>query len=759
MLSVQRVLERVTELPLSPMAAKILELVRDERAGAREIADVVAQDQAFTARLLRIANSPYYGQSRTVTTVTQAVPVLGIDTISSLALALFSFGTLANDNNPVLTLRDLWEHSMGCAVWARRIARRIDHKAAEEAFIAGLLHDMGKTLFYRFFKNEFIAAVQYAKRDGVDLIEAERSILGTDHPTAGAAVARKWNLPAVLWHAVGYHHWPLALPEDVDPMIRKTVAIVHVADCLSDRYQIGYGVESDPQSIAAEVWNLLGIDLESAGALCDAVSGEVDTFRKMLDIAPGTSKETVRGVAHKGETLPSGRPVAPAAVKPEQPWPDAGSAPTLDDFAKVMDAGKRLALLAGLDALYPNIAAQMMAMVEADAAHVFVPRSTFLEAAGAAGFTVLSGRRFPLEPSLIGWVLRMGEAMVVEDIAKAHRSWEKDLFSAAGFKSHLIVPVEWAGQRLAVLCVSSRTIRRWTPRDIALVDIFVGFVAVALENARLYRDAEERAEALTAANQKLAEALRVKARFLATVSHELRSPLFVMNGYANLIAEQTLGPVAPEMRNAVDKIVLQGDMLMRLISNVLEISQMETGSLTVHLTPINFTEVLDEAAETMRQVVGKRKLVFAANYDHGRHLLVTDRGRVKQVLGQLLDNAAKFTPDGGKITLRSGIDERGAEIIVEDTGIGIDAAHQGMIFDGFRQIDDEDRRRYEGMGIGLVLSRRWIELLGGALTFESELGSGSRFRVWLPRGAGAQPTPLPLNDSHGVGIAPLDSTR
>ena len=123
MLSVDRILERVTELPFSPVAAKILELARDDRIGGREIARIITQDQAFTARLLKIANSPYYGQSRAVTTVTQAVPVLGIDTISSLAMALASFATLAHDDEAILSMRELWEHSIGCAIWARSLAR------------------------------------------------------------------------------------------------------------------------------------------------------------------------------------------------------------------------------------------------------------------------------------------------------------------------------------------------------------------------------------------------------------------------------------------------------------------------------------------------------------------------------------------------------------------------------------------------------------------------------------------------------------
>jgi SAM-dependent methyltransferase len=171
MQAVERVLQRVTDLPFSPVAAKILQLAHDERVGCREIASLVAQDQAFTARLLKIANSSYYGQTRAVTTVSQAVPVLGIDTVSSLALALVSFSFLAHDHNPILTLWDLWEHSVGCAVWGRQIARRIGHHA-EEAFIAGLLHDMGKALFYRFFKSEFLEAIKRAipLRERFDLV-------------------------------------------------------------------------------------------------------------------------------------------------------------------------------------------------------------------------------------------------------------------------------------------------------------------------------------------------------------------------------------------------------------------------------------------------------------------------------------------------------------------------------------------------------------------------------------------------------------
>jgi putative nucleotidyltransferase with HDIG domain len=283
---VQKVLQRVNELPFSPIAFRILEAARDERSGAREIARIIAQDQAFTARLLKIANSPHYGQTRTVTTVTQAVPVLGIDTIVSLALALVSFGSMAHDQNPVLTMRDLWEHSMGCAFWSRQLAKRIGHPAVEESFIGGLLHDMGKALFYRFFKTEYLQAIQKSRSQSMTSLEGERAVIGIDHASAGAAVARQWYLPPVLIHVVEFHHEPKWVPQTIDAAIRKTVAVVHAADILAEQCQIGSGGEYRPGIVSDETWEFLGCDLESCNELVEPVLAEMNEFRKYSTFRP-----------------------------------------------------------------------------------------------------------------------------------------------------------------------------------------------------------------------------------------------------------------------------------------------------------------------------------------------------------------------------------------------------------------------------------------------------------------------------------------
>jgi signal transduction histidine kinase len=185
------------------------------------------------------------------------------------------------------------------------------------------------------------------------------------------------------------------------------------------------------------------------------------------------------------------------------------------------------------------------------------------------------------------------------------------------------------------------------------------------------------------------------------------------------------------MVEALQKIDKQAHGLITLITAILDIAQMDSGTFELHQQRFDFTRLLDEACDGMPQLLGDKPVVFEAEYDRNPNLVASDRERVKQVLGYLLDNAAKFTRQG-KILLRATAVEGGLEMVVEDTGIGIDPENQKIIFDGFRQVEEEDNRRYEGLGVGLYLSRRILELLGGTIEVESQAGEGSRFRVWIP---------------------------
>jgi len=193
------------------------------------------------------------------------------------------------------------------------------------------------------------------------------------------------------------------------------------------------------------------------------------------------------------------------------------------------------------------------------------------------------------------------------------------------------------------------------------------------------------------------------------------------------------GPLPPEISQAAEKILNQANSLIALINNILEISQMDAGTFIFHPEPFDLKELLDELSSKMPALIGGQPVAFETRYGAQPFPIVTDRERLAQVLGHILDNAAKFTQQG-KIVLGATAVVGGVEIVVEDSGIGIDEEYQKIIFDRFRQVEEEDNRRFEGMGLGLYLSRRMMELLGGKIGVESEPGKGSRFRLWLPRG-------------------------
>jgi signal transduction histidine kinase/HD-like signal output (HDOD) protein len=773
---VDRVLERITQPPPSPVAAKILEVTQDERAGARALAEVIAKDQAFTVRVLRIVNSAYYGLQQRVTTVSRAVAVLGFDTIRTLALTLYTLGAFQQDKNSIINLEYLWEHSLGCATGARRITARVGHTPPEEAFVAGLLHDMGKVLFYQYFKKEFIEAVKIAEEEGISLSEAETRILGTDHATAGEAWARKWNLPFIIQHAMRFHHHPLLLPEAVDASVRQTVAIVHIADLFCEASQIGKGGDNGYEPIEEEIWSLLAVGEEECRALLEPVMEEVQKTKELFGLTskretpakqdPGRTSDSRFGPQQPPPSGPpaieetgpepgqkGGHPSANGQGSGDSPVPNPrpalggdsfaqdslaeglaeGPAPQelLAKFSYLMEAGKHIALLAGLEDLWPNIASQAQTLMEADAASILVPQEDSLEVIEAVGLNSLMGTTIPAEGSLAGWVARMGEPMVLANIAEASHSWEKEFFGPIGYLSHLLLPVEWAGKRIAVLSVHSRRRRQWSPQEVSLFNTFAGLVAVAMENAQLYREAEDRAITLQKLNHKLEEALSLRKNFLAIVSHELRTPLQVIMGYTQLISANTLGQPTPRMTKALDKILKEADHLLTMINSLLDLSQIEVGRITLHPKPVDLTSLLDEAAAHTTTLLQNKPIVLRCHYNHNLPTLFIDPERLKQILEHLLDNAVKFTREG-EIVLRASPQTQGVEIIVRDTGIGMQVEDQKVIFEGFRQLEDPHTRRYGGIGVGLYLVRCLVELLGGRIEVESEAGRGSTFRVWVP---------------------------
>lgn len=253
------------------------------------------------------------------------------------------------------------------------------------------------------------------------------------------------------------------------------------------------------------------------------------------------------------------------------------------------------------------------------------------------------------------------------------------------------------------------------------------------------------AEELTRTNQELAHtneelskardqalvSAKTKAEFLAVMSHELRSPLSVIIGYAALILEQTFGELSDSQVSVMQKIDRHARNLHELIDGVLDFSRLEAGQLPIDLQQVHVSELLDDIQAG--NPVWREKPELACEWQTQPSLpcLSTDPGKLKIVLKNLISNAVKFTEDGG-ITIRATVEDGGIQFSISDTGIGIPEDALPLIFEPFRQLDSSDSRRYGGTGLGLHVVKRLVELLGGKISVTSRIDYGSTFQVWLP---------------------------
>jgi len=252
---------------------------------------------------------------------------------------------------------------------------------------------------------------------------------------------------------------------------------------------------------------------------------------------------------------------------------------------------------------------------------------------------------------------------------------------------------------------------------------------------RLATEIRLTAKRLQEVNTELDVAMRTKDQFLSNISHELRTPLNSIIGFTDLLLTQDLGggPLSEQQRDFLDTVARNGRHLLELINELLDLQRIAAGRMELRPEVVELGQLLAEAAGSVQ-----------AQAQQHRHALVVeppdslrvraDRGRVRQVLLNLLSNAIKFTPDGGRISVAAMPTNGGAaaRVAVTDSGIGIAAEDQARLFQEFVQLDASASRKYEGTGLGLALSRRLIELHGGAIGVESELGKGSTFWFTLP---------------------------
>lgn len=259
------------------------------------------------------------------------------------------------------------------------------------------------------------------------------------------------------------------------------------------------------------------------------------------------------------------------------------------------------------------------------------------------------------------------------------------------------------------------------------------------------KDLEERNKSLEEANVRLKEMDRLKSAFLATVSHELRTPLTSIIGYSEMLAEGLAGALNEEQVDYVRTIMEKGETLLKLISSILDVSQIEAGKVRLNFEPMDVLELVNSSVSSLRPQAQKKGVLIETKLPSKLARVTGDRDRLRQVVVNLLANAVKFTPKGGRVSVvvtdlvhQPDLSTEGYRLIVEDTGVGIAADQFDKIFNSFYQVDSSSTREYGGAGLGLAIVKSFVEGHGGAVRVASELGHGSRFTIILPSQPGSQ---------------------
>jgi signal transduction histidine kinase/HAMP domain-containing protein/putative methionine-R-sulfoxide reductase with GAF domain len=297
--------------------------------------------------------------------------------------------------------------------------------------------------------------------------------------------------------------------------------------------------------------------------------------------------------------------------------------------------------------------------------------------------------------------------------------------TAMGIKAAIFAPMIWEGRGIGTIFVGRDFVGPFSEKDIALLKTFADQAVIAIQNARLFREIQDKSRQLEIANKH-------KSEFLANMSHELRTPLNAIIGFSEVLLERLFGEVNEKQDDYLKDIHSSGRLLLSLINDILDLSKVEAGRMELELSTFSLDSALSNAMTLVRERAQRHGIMLGQQVDPRLEEVTADERKFKQILLNLLTNAVKFTPDKGRIDVTARLEDQDIVVAVHDTGIGIAPQDQAAVFEEFRQVGHDYTRKQEGTGLGLALTKRFVELHGGRIWLESEPGKGSTFTFTIP---------------------------
>jgi signal transduction histidine kinase len=407
---------------------------------------------------------------------------------------------------------------------------------------------------------------------------------------------------------------------------------------------------------------------------------------------------------------------------------------SVDQLTALGEVGRAVSSTLDLETVLTTIVSRAVQLSELDGGVVFeydaVAEELVHRVATETGGTLAEARRATRVRKGEGVVGRTAitlEPAQLPDITVrgADQSRLRENLIASGIRAILAVPMLSEDRLVGCLVVSRNQPGEFPVETVDLLRTFATQSALAIQNARLFEEIADKGRQLEAAS-------RHKSEFLANMSHELRTPLNAVIGFSEVLLQRMFGELNAKQDEYLKDIYASGQHLLSLINDILDLSKIEAGRMELTPAPFHLPSALENAVTLVKERAARHAIVLHVDVDPRLGEVVGDERKVKQVLLNLLSNAVKFTPEGGRISLKAAGGDGVVEIAVTDTGIGIAPEDQAAIFEEFRQVGSDEIRKQEGTGLGLTLARKFVELHGGRIWVQSDVGRGSTFTFTLP---------------------------
>jgi signal transduction histidine kinase len=395
-----------------------------------------------------------------------------------------------------------------------------------------------------------------------------------------------------------------------------------------------------------------------------------------------------------------------------------------------------------LDVILQEAVEKIIETFSFDACWIYIldPSEQHLRLKAHKGFnteTAQSMDRRPIMGGISGKIFETRLPMVFDDLQNDPHYQQissRNRVTSLGFRSAAGFPIKAGNKINGTLHVANHVRHHFASDHLQLLESIAHTVGVAVENARLFAEVKEKTSELEKANRELVEATQAKSEFIAAMSHELRTPLHIIIGHSDLTRDGTFGAVSDQQQTVMRKISRNARVLLKMINDVLTLSRIEAKKMSLDIETVEIKDVLEQAQTHVEQINRDNHVEVSWHIDENIPPVVTDPIKLEEILQNLIGNAFKFTPNGRiDVGVRELQDRGRVEFSVADTGIGIEAHNLGKIFEDFEQVKGSNSGNNGGVGLGLSIVKKYLDLMQGEIQVESKPGQGSKFTFSIPR--------------------------